>query len=396
MESPCARSFYSASQGQGHPNRSAKPLRPWAALLAAVLPIASGCVAHEEHAEHGEHKIVATTPKVKDVVLTQQYVCQIHSQRHIKVKALQSGYLEPIQVKEGQAVHKDQVLFTVVPILYKARLDSELAEAKLAQLELNNAKKLYEQKVVSVQEVMLYEAKLAKAAARADLARAELNFATVRAAFDGILDRLHEQQGSLVKEGDVLTTLSDNSVMWVYFNVPEKQYFEYKAEEGTSDPQNPQRLRIGDARIELVLADGSKFQYDAGSTVTVEGKFNNETGNGTFRADFPNPDRLLRHGMTGNVLIQRTLKNALVVPQRATFEILDRRYVFVIDKEGVVRQREIHVQNELQDAFVIKKGLDAEDKIVFEGIRQVRDGDKVEFEFRAPDQILAKQEFHAE
>ena len=105
-----------------------------------------------------------------------------------------------------------------------------MAEAKLAQLEFNNTKKLFEDKVGRLQnEVALLQAKLAKAQAKAKLAEAELDFTIVRAPFDGIVDRLHEQQGSLVKEGDVLTTLSDNSVMWVYFNVPEARYLEYMA-----------------------------------------------------------------------------------------------------------------------------------------------------------------------
>ena len=119
-----------------------------------------------------------------------------------------------------------------------------------------------------------------------------------------------------------------------------------------------------------------------GKIGAIEAKFNNETGNIPFRADFPNPDGLLRHGQTGNVLIHRTLNNAIVIPQRATFEILDKRYVYVVGEDHVVHQREIVIQHEMDDIFVIKKGLGVDDKIVFEGVRQVRDGDKVEYEFR--------------
>ena len=136
-----------------------------------------------------------------------------------------------------------------------------------------------------------------------------------------------------------------------------------------------------DLKIELVLANGSKFPQ-TGKIGAIEADFNNETGNIPFRADFPNPDRLLRHGQTGTVLISRVLKDAIVIPQRATFEILDKRYVYVVDKDDVVHQREIVVQNELDDIFVIKKGLGVDDKIVLEGVRQVRDGEKVEYEFR--------------
>ncbi len=342
---------------------------------------------HKEEQPDQEHqKIVVTSPEAKDVIITQQYVCQIHSRRHINLCALESGYLMPILIKEGQVVKTNEVLFEVKPILYQARLDAELAERDLAQLELNNTKRLAANKGVSQNEVRLFEAKLAKAQAKADLALAELNFTTVRAPFDGMIDRLHEQQGSLIKEGDILTTLSDNSLMWVYFNVPEARYLEYMA--GLKQDKE-------DPRIELELANGSKFPQ-SGKIGAIEAQFNNETGNIAFRADFPNPDRLLRHGQTGNVLIHRTLTNAIVIPQRATFEILDKRYVYVVGEDDVVHHREIVIQHEMEDIFVIKKGLDVNDKIVLEGVRQVHDGDKVEYEFRKPEEALANQKNHAE
>jgi membrane fusion protein, multidrug efflux system len=324
-----------------------------------------------------QKKIGVTTPKAKDVVITQRYVCQIHGQRYIKVRALQKGYLEEVLAKEGQAVKKGDLLFKVVPILYKARLDAELAEVKLAELELKNNERLVEQKVVSIQELALYKAKLARAQAKARLAEAEYNFTAVRAPFDGLVGRLHEQQGSLVTERDILTTLSDNSAMWVYFNVPETHYLEYIAGLGADK----------EGKVELVLGNGSKFKQ-TGKIATVDAQFNNANGTIPFRADFPNPDGLLRHGMTGNVLIRKTLKNAIVIPQRATFEVLDKRYVYVVGKDDVAHKREIVVQNELEDIFVIKSGVGVDDRIVYEGVRQVRDGEKVEYEFRPPDRIL--------
>jgi membrane fusion protein (multidrug efflux system) len=341
---------------------------------------------HEEEAHHEQHKIMVTSPMAKDVIITQEYVCQIHSRRHINVRALENGYLKAIPIKEGQAVKTGELMFEIVPILYKARLDAEVAERDLAQLELNNTKRLADKQGVSQNEVRLFEAKLAKAQAKADLALAELNFATVRAPFDGIIDRLHEQQGSLVKEGDILTTLSDNSVMWVYFNVTEKRYLEYMAETG-QNKQSPD--------IELMLANHSKFPQ-IGKIGAIEANFNNETGNIAFRADFPNPDGLLRHGQTGTVLINRVLKGAIVIPQRATFENLAKRYAYVVGKDDVVHQREIVIDHELDDIFVIGGGLDVNDKIILEGIRQVRDGEKVEYEFRQPEEVMANQKNHAE
>jgi membrane fusion protein (multidrug efflux system) len=323
---------------------------------------------------------------VKDVTVTQQYVCQIRSQRHIKVCAFVNGYLEEIHVREGQAVKKGDLMFKILPTIYEAKRDAELAEANLVGIEFKNTQKLFTEQVVSQQEVNLNEAKLSKARANAKLAQAELNFTELKAPFDGIVDRLERRQGSLIKEGEDLTNLSDNAVMWVYFNVPEARYLEYMAD--------PDWEKDGQ-KILLVLANGSVFPQ-AGKIGAIEANFNNETGNIPFRADFKNPEGLLRHGQTGNVLIQRTLKNALVIPQRATFEILDKQFVYVVDKEGVVHQREIVIQNELDDIFVIKKGVEADDKIVLEGIRQVKDGEKVEFEFLRPEKVLANQKNHAE
>lgn len=358
-------------------------------IPAVVLTIVSlslpACRSHKDHAQAEHHTIVVTNPVAKDVVITQQYVGKIHSRRHINVRAMDNGYLEEIRINEGQAVKKGDLMFRILPTIYQAKLDAELAEAKLAELELNNANRLLNDKVVSPNEVALFQAKLAKAQAKAKLAEAELNFTAVNAPFDGIVDRFHEQHGSLIKEGDILTTLSDNSVMWVYFNVPEVRYLEYIA---GSHPDNGQR-------IELVLADGRKFA-ERGKIGAVEAKFNSETGNIPFRADFPNPNGLLRHGQTGNLLIHQSLKNAVVIPQRTTFEILDKRYVFIVGKDKVVHQREVVIQNELEDIYVVKDGLSVDDNIILEGIRQVRDGEEVEYEHRPPEQVMANQKHKAE
>ena len=218
-------------------------------------------------------------------------------------------------------------------------------------------------------------------------AKAELAFTQVRAPFDGIIDRLMKQQGTLVKDGDELTSLSDNSVMWAYFNVPEKRYLEYMEETG-HNKQSPD--------IELILANQRKFPQ-IGKIGAIEANFNNENGNLAFRADFPNPDRLLRHGQTGTVRINRVLNGAVVIPQRATFENLAKRYVYIVGDDNVVHQSEITIDHELEDVFVIGSGVKVKDKIVLEGIRQVHDGEKLkEYEFRNPEEVMANQKNKAE
>lgn len=356
----------------------------WLLIVVVVIP---ACSAHREEHHHEPHKVVATSPRSTNVTIKQPYVCQIRSQRHIKVRVLERGYLESVPIREGQHVKEGDLLFKVIPVLYQTRLDAENAEAKIAQLEFNYTKKLFDDKVVSQNEVSLLDAKLAKANAKAAMAAAELNFATVKAPFDGIVDRLQHQHGSLVEEGDVLTTLSDNSLMWVYFNMPEARYLEFMADE----------KRNRETDVELVLANGETFVH-SGRIGAIEADFNNETGNIAFRADFPNPERLLRHGQTGTVQLSRDIPDALVIPQRATFEVLDKRYVYVLDNEKVAHQREITVREEIDDLFVIAgdKGVGVADKIVLEGVRQVRDGDTVEFEEQTAEQVAENLKYHAE
>jgi membrane fusion protein, multidrug efflux system len=343
--------------------------------------------AHEEKHEEEKRQVWVTSPIVMDVTISKPYVCQIHSQRHIDVCAVMGGYLAEIFVQEGQAVKKGDVMFKIVQTLYQAKLNAETAEARLAELEYKNTDNLYKNKaVVSQNEVQLFQARRDRAKAKADQAQAEFDWTNVKAPFDGIVDRLMEREGSLIKEGDVLTTLSDNSLMWVYFNLPEAAYFEFMARK---------KQGANDDKIELELANHEKYP-EPGKIGAIEAKFNNETGNILFRADFQNPDRLLRHGQTGTIWIHRTLKNALVIPQRAIFERLDKRYVWVVDDDHVAHQALITIKHELDDIFVINDGIKPGDKIVFEGVRDVENDKKVEYEFRKPEDALKNQKFHAE
>lgn len=384
------------------------------------------------HAGHHEHKIVVTTPLRKDVISTQLYVCQIHSCKHIEVRALQRGYLEEICVKEGQSVKKGQLMFKLLPIVFQAKLDSEQAEVERIKIELENAQALAKKGYVSPPEIALKTADLAKAQANLELARAELSFASVTAPFDGIVDRQRAQLGSLIDEGDILTTLSDNNLMWVYFNVPEARYLAYKADlESENGVKQANYVSVSDKddddkddddddddddadddddddddddrrpdpnkhlQIDLKLANGKVFPHK-GAIGAIEADFDNTTGNISFRADFPNPDGLLRNGQTGTVLIHTALPDAVVIPQRATFEILAKQYVFVVDEENVVHQRDITVQVEQDDIYVIATGLDGNDRIILEGIRQVRDGDKITYEYQPPEEVFGNLKFHAE
>lgn len=319
-------------------------------------------------------KIVVTSPLAADVPVTQRYVGTIQAQSHIRVRPLVSGYISEVLVKEGQTVKKGDVLVRILPTLYQSKLDVELAEVQAAQIEFKGTENLFKSKVVSPSELALAQAKLAKAQAKAQLARAELSFTNILSPLDGVVGRLQVQPGSLVKEGDPLTTLTDNSALRFYFNVPEVRYVEYQAELAKAKES---------LQVELVLASGSKLPRTS-EVSAVE----SNSDSILFRADFPNPDHLLLNGQSGQVAVHRVLKAAIVIPQRATFERGDKRYVYVVGKDDVVHKREIDVQSEMDEIFVISKGLDASDRIIVDGIRQVRDGEKVDYEFRKPEEVL--------
>jgi membrane fusion protein (multidrug efflux system) len=293
-------------------------------LILLSIPLGlSGRDADGQKSPDEAKKVTVAAVRSRDVTIAQPYLCEIRARRHIEVRTLTKGRIAAIPVKEGQAVKRGDLLF---------QLDPPKDEAK------QDAKKY------------------------------DKTSSSVEAPFDGRVGRLLRKQGSVVLEGERLTTLSDNSVMWAYFRVPESGYLEYMAERG-EDKRSPE--------VELTLPDGGKFPR-AGKIGAIDANFDENTGTVAFRADFPNPDGVLRHGQSGTVRIKRELKDAVVVPQRATFETLDKRYVYVVGEDHVAHRREIVIQHETDDLFVVKQGVRVGDEIVLEGVRLVRDGGKVE------------------
>lgn len=337
----------------------------------------------ESHKE--ETQFLVTSPIKKDTSITKDYVAQIHSIRHIELRALEKGYLKEIHVDEGQYVKKGQKMFNIMPNVYQADLQKAEAEAKIAEIELKNTQLLADGNVVSENELSMAKATLEKAKAEVSLAQTHLGFTDVRAPFDGIMDHLYVREGSLLDEGELLTTLSDNSEMWVYFNVPEAEYLDY-----IMSTDKDEKKSVG-----LLLANNKTFNQ-TGIVQTIEGEFNNETGNIAFRATFPNPDKILRHGETGSILMTIPFNNALIIPQKATFEVLDKKFVFVVDKEGKVFQKEVTIGGELPDLFILEKGLSENDKIILDGIRMVKDGDVIQTEFIEPKSVIGNLSLYAE
>jgi membrane fusion protein (multidrug efflux system) len=335
------------------------------------------CSSKEEESEEAI-RFQVTSPVKKDTTVIRDYVCQIRAIQHIEVRALEKGYLQEIFVDEGKLVKKGQRMFQIMPMLYNAELQVAEAEANFAEIEYKNTKTLADNNVVAPNELAMAKAKFDKAKAELALAQVHLQFTDIRAPFDGIMDRFQVRLGSLVDEGDLLTTLSDNTKMWVYFNVPEAEFLDYKTN------ANKDSMK----KVNLMMANHQLFPYP-GLVETIEADFNNETGNIAFRATFPNPDRLLRHGETGNIQMAVPHKNVTIIPQKATFEVLEKKYVFVVDKDGVAHQQEVKIAGELPDIYIIDGGLTEKDKIIFEGIRKVSENQKIEFDFHDPQKVLA-------
>lgn len=351
--------------------------------LTALLCLVSCTTKKEEKEEIG--KLTVTNPVTIDTSFIKEYVSQIRSVRNIEIRTQEKGFLQNIYVDEGQFVKEGQLLFRIMPKIYEAELLKAQAEAKAAEIELQNAKTLADKNVVSKSEQYIAQAKLEKARAEVALAKLHLSFTEIRAPFAGTIDRIPLKLGSLIEEGELLTTLSDNSQMFAYFNVSEPEYLDYQTHN-----KNHSKTKVN-----LRLANNEVFNSD-GYVEVIESEFDSETGNIAFRARFPNPNKLLKHGETGSVQMVVPLKNAIVIPQKATFEIQDKKYVFVVNKNNVVESKEITVTGEIPDLYVIESGITANDKILLEGVQKVKDDEKIKYDYVSPKEVINNLRLKAE
>lgn len=359
----------------------------YTSIIICIAAIIISSCKNSEQEEQDKSKYVVTSPITTDTTIYKDYVGQIRSIQHIELRALEKGYLQKIYVDEGQYVQKGQLLFQIQPIVYHAEKQKAQAEVSFADIEYQNAKALADSNIVSKNELALANAKLKKAQAELSLTNAHLNFTEIRAPFSGIIGRFNDHRlGSLIDEGELFTTLSDNSKMWVYFNVPEAEYLNYATKTKSDEKLN----------VKLDLANNQPYEQ-IGTVETIEADFNNETGNIAFRATFNNPSNILRNGETGNVLVPVELKNVLFIPQKATFEVLDKKYVYVVDKDGVLQTREIIVSTEIPHLYAVSHGLNNSDKVLVDGLRKVKNGQKIKYSFMDFHTVLKDlNQLHAE
>lgn len=354
-------------------------------ILIVIATTLSACE-HKENKKEEETILLATNPVVKDTVINEEYVCQIKAIQHIELRALEKGYLQKIFVDEGQLVQKGQPMFQIMPLIYQAEMEKSKADVKYAEIEYENTKALADKNIVSQQELALSKAKLDREIADLKVSNTHLKLTTVNAPFTGIMDKFQVRLGSLLGEGDLLTTLSDISRLWVYFNVPEARYLDYAS----------QLKKEGALKVRLRMANNELFNQE-GRFETIEADFNNETGNIAFRASFPNPDKLLRHGETGTILVPAAVKKAILIPQEATFDVLDKKFVFVVNDKGTVEARQITVGVELPHIYTVTSGLSVKDQVLIEGLRKVKNGDHVKIKIKPYSEVIEElKNLHAE
>ena len=360
--------------------------------LAALL---SGCSDNEKKSDETAKQVLPVVQLAQQsTTLHREYVGNIEATRNVEIRARVSGFLDKIFVDEGMVVHKGQLLFQINPAEYKtemakaqANLKSAQAASKSAEVELGRVKLLVDKKVVSPSELELAKSKLDATKAAIEEAQSaqanaalRLSQASIRAPFDGIINRIPSKMGSLIDEGALLTTVSDIREVYAYFNVSEKEYLEY-IRKNKNKPNGQGQL------VELVLADDSHYGHK-GRIETMESIFEGNSGTIAFRARFANPEKLLKHGATGKIRLTNEVDNAILVPQKAVFEIQDKNYVYVVDKNNKVKMQSFVPKSRLSHYYLVQSGLASGDRIVYEGIQNIRDGMQITPRLLPPDSML--------
>lgn len=318
-----------------------------------------------------------STPVQKDTLLKKEYVAEIQAIKNVEIRSRIKGFIDKIHVDEGAFVKEGQLLFSISAQEYtddlqraKAQLKSEAAQQKSLQVELRNARNLLAKNIVSKSEVEIAEAKVEASEAKceelkADIATAQLNvsFTQIKAPFSGYINRIPLKLGSIIEEGALLTTISDNEEVYTYFKVSEPEYLSFVKNGLLNENKS----------IELLLADNSTHS-EKGLIETMDGEVEKSTGNISFRGRFKNPKHVLKHGSSGKVMIPFDLKSAVMIPMSATFEIQENFYVYVVGEGNKLIMRRIYPGVSLGKNYVVEKGLKSTDKILLEGIQLVKDG----------------------
>ncbi|SIN72298.1 efflux RND transporter periplasmic adaptor subunit [Algoriphagus halophilus] len=320
----------------------------------------------------------------RSIEVPQTYVCDIQAVQFVEVRAKVEGFVEEIYVDEGEEVKKGQALFKLnsaelgeVVNSSKALLMKERAEAQAAKLEVERLQILVDKNIITDSELELAKAKLEMAEsgilqAESMLKNAQtgLSYSIIKAPFDGIVDRIPFKTGSLVTPGDLMTHITDISEIFAYYKVTENEYLRYMRERQEKGEEFTEK------EITLVLSDGQEYPYK-GKLETMEADFERGTGSIAFRVRFPNPDGLIKHGASGKVMMTNEMEDVFLIPQKSSFEIQEYTYVYILDSDNTVKVRSFKPIRRF-GLFYVADGFQPGDRIIYEGIQQVKDGSLIE------------------
>lgn len=332
-------------------------------------------------------EIATITVTTENSELNRTYPATIKGKADIDIRPQVTGFITKVLVDEGQKVKKGQVLFTLDQVQYRAAVDQAQAAVKVAetavataQLTANNKKSLFEKNIISEYEYKLSEnslaqaeAQLAQANANLTNARKNLSYTMVTAPSNGVVGSIPNRVGALASPSmaQPLTTVSDNSQVYAYFSLTEKDILGLTNNGAISLDEAIAAMPA----VNLKLADGTTYGV-SGKIATVSGVIDQSTGAASVRAAFDNPAGMLRSGSTGSVVIPYTESNAIIIPQKATFEIQDKKYVYLVNDSNKTISTPIEVFdiNDGQE-YIVTNGLKAGDKIAIEGVGTiVKDG----------------------
>ena len=356
-------------------------------LLACCLALLSSC-GNGNNGEAKAPEYAVITAQATTAHLTNSYPATIKGKQDVEIRPMVSGFITKLHVDEGSVVKKGQVLFTIDQVQYRAAVETAkatvaTAEAALQTQELTtqNNRELNKRGIVSdyqlsTSENQLAQAKATLAQAKAALVNAERNleYTEVTSPSDGIVGQVPYRVGSLVSPSMAtpMTTIADNSEMFAYFSMTERQLLQMIREGGSYKD-----ILAKMPEIQLQLIDGSLYP-DSGRVETISGVIDPTTGSVSIRALFPNAHNVLRSNSTGNVIFPNVLPDVILVPQSATTDIQDKKFVYVVQADNTVKNTEIQVYT-LNDGqnYYVTGGLKAGDKIVIEGVQAIKDGQAI-------------------
>ncbi len=375
------------------------------ALVVTAMLAALSCKPRREEAK-APPEIPVVKVMQKDVPVYKEFVGQIYGKYDIPIRARVSGFLEGMYFIEGTRVKKGQLLYHIDPQPFEAQVAeqmSRLAGAKThlvkAESDLQRIKPLAEMNAVSQSDLdaaqAQYEAAQAEvnaAIASLDLAKVNLNYTRIKSPITGLIGKTNAKVGEFVGQNPnpvILNTVSQIDTVYVEFFLPETDYLTLarRYEQGDTEIYNPSQKQKS---LQLILSDGSVFPHK-GSVRFINRNVDPSSGSMLIQAAFPNPGRLLRPGQFARVKVEmEVLHDALLVPLRSIIEIQGKYYLYVVDEDHVVKQKEVEAGPLQGDLQVISKGLKPEETVVLEGIQMVRSGMKVspvikQFESKSPE-----------